>query len=368
MEKTMKYILQIPAHLYIGGVEKVARDIGIYADPSKYKIDYIVFDKETGEYEIELVAHGCRVFHLQEPSLDYKIFLKNLRQIMSKTKYDVVHAHTMFNIGWIMMVAKQMNVPTRISHAHSALNNGGGIKVKCYEKLMRLFILKNATVLIACGEKAGIRLYGEKTYREKVKLVLNGIDTLHFQFSEESRDIIRKQLNIEKRFVIGHTGHLASVKNQKFLIELMPEIIKRKPDAVLLLLGEGKERTRLENIVKKLNLQKYVILTGNVSNVYDYLSSMDVFAFPSLYEGMPLSIIEVQANGLPCIISTEVPKDVYLTDLIHPLELSDSAGWISEICNVVRKDSKRYASRLREAGFDTQSVMQKIYSMYEIKL
>lgn len=361
----MKYILQIPAHLYIGGVEKVARDIGMYAFPNEYEVHYIVFDKDIGEYEQELVARGCKVFHLQEPSVSYKQYLQDLKHIMTETKYDVVHAHTMFNIGWVMLVAKQMGVPVRIAHAHSALDNGHSLKKTAYERVMRKLILSNATDLVACGEKAGIRLFGEKAYFQKGNLILNGIDTDTFQYSEEKRKLIRKQYGLGNRFVVGHVGHLQTVKNQSFLLELMPELLRHKPDTVLLLLGEGEDRQMLEEKIRNLGLRDHVIMTGNVSNVSDHLSAMDVFVFPSLFEGMPLSIIEVQANGLPCVISDRVPQDVFLTDLIHPLSLrDDKEKWIEAICDLRRDNPQIYADSLKASGFDTFGVMRKIYEIY----
>lgn len=361
----MKYILQIPAHLYIGGVEKVARDIGMVADPNEYEVHYIVFDDDIGEYGRELVAHGCKVFHLSEPSAGYKQYLQGLKRIMTETKYDVVHAHTMFNIGWAMLIAKQMGVPVRVAHAHSTLNNGHGVKKAIYEAAMRLLILFNSTDLVACGEKAGIRLFGKRAYLKKGKLILNGIDTDQFRYSEEKRKLIREQYDLGNRFVIGHVGHLQKVKNQSFLLDLIPALLKRKPDAMLLLLGEGEDRQMLEEKVTSLGLQDHVIMTGNVSNVSDFLSAMDVFAFPSLFEGMPLSIIEVQANGLPCVISDQVPKDVFLTDLIHPLSLQDhQERWIELFCNVRRDHAEGYADNLKKSGFDVSGVMRKIYHVY----
>ena len=106
-------------------------------------------------------------------------------------------------------------------------------------------------------------------------------------------------------------------------------------------------------------------MTGNVRNVSDYLSAMDVYAFPSLYEGMPLSIIEVQANGLPCVISTGVPKDVFLTDLLCPLPLEQTSRWVDAICTAERHESEKYSGQLKEAGFDTSKVMNKIYEIYK---
>ncbi len=361
----MKYILHIAAKLHIGGAEKVARDIGLYPDPSEYQNHYVVFGEEIGDYEKQLTAYGCKIFHMDSPAVSYRKFLTNLKELMRAYPYTAVHAHTMFNAGWVMYQAKRMGVPVRIAHSHSALDTGGGWKVKIYETLMRRLILSCATDLVACGKKAGIRLFGAKAYEQRAELIRNGVDTERFRFDPEGRSRIRRELGLEENFVIGHTGHLAEVKNQKFLIDRMPDILKRKPEAKLVLLGEGPDRPMLQKRIEELGLQNQVILTGNVTNVAEYLSAMDIFAFPSLYEGMPLSILEVQANGLNCVLSTGVPKDVYLTDLITPLPLSEPECWVEEICKARRIPDRGYAGRLKAAGYDLSGTMNKIYGIYE---
>lgn len=362
----MKYILQIAAHLTIGGAEKVARDIGMYANPEEYETHYVIFDEDIGDYGREVIEKGCKIFKFREPSEDYGEYFRELKKLMAKYPYTAVHAHTMFSIGWVMLAAKQMNIPVRVSHAHSALIDGNSIVKNIYEFAMRRLILNYSTDLVACGEKAGERLYGKAAYNKRGNLILNGIDTESFRFSQEKRDSLRKQLNLQDKFILGHTGRLAEVKNQSFLIELMPEILKKREDAVLLLLGDGNDRKMLEEKVAALNLKDKVIFSGSVCNVQDYLNAMDVFAFPSLYEGMPLSILEVQANGLPCVISDTVPPDVFLTDLIHPLSLNDSKNkWIETIVSVQRNNMKDYPQELKYAGFDLETAMKKVYSIYE---
>lgn len=360
----MKYILHIIANLCIGGAEKVARDIGLYA-PDGYENHYVVFGDDVGEYEPMLIERGCKVFHMPSPSAGYMAFMSNLKKLMSEFKYQAVHAHTMFNIGWVMLAAKQMNVPVRVAHAHSALRDGGGIVKSAYETAMRRLILSCSTDLVSCGVDAGNRLFGEKAFKQNGKLILNGINTAEFAFNGKVREHMRSELGIEDKFVVGHAGHLAAVKNQKFLIELMPELLKKKENAALLLLGEGDDRAMLEEKISELGLRDRVIMTGNVSNVYDYLCAMDVFAFPSLFEGMPLSIIEVQTNGLPCIISDRVPKDVFLTNLINPLPIESADSWIEAICCAKRNDPEKYAAVLKKSGFDINSVAKKFYDIYE---
>lgn len=348
----------------MGGAEKVARDIGLYA-PAGYENHYVVFGDEAEEYEKILTEHGCKVFHIPSPREGYAGFVKNLKAMMRQYNYTAVQAHTMFNIGWVMLAAKQMNVPVRVAHAHSALKNGNGLVKSLYETAMRRLILDCSTDLVACGVDAGNRLFGEKAFKEKGQLILNGIDTAQFAFDANKRVEMRKMLSLDDKFVIGHAGHLAEVKNQRFLIDFMPELLKRKENAVLLLLGEGPDRKMLENTIAELGLGGKVIMTGNVPNVSDYLCAMDVFAFPSLFEGMPLSMVEVQANGLPCVISDRVPQDVFLTDLLTPLPIDEALPWIEALLAAKRVDSEKYAAILRKSGFDVNTVMKKFYDIYE---
>lgn len=360
----MKYVLHIAAKLDIGGAEKVARDIGLYPDEREWQNHYVVFWDEVGAYEEQLIARGCKVFHIAPPNRGYGNFLKSLMGLMKEYAYTAVHAHTMFNAGWVMWAAKKMGVPVRVAHAHSALDTNGSWKTRLYEYGMRFLILTCATDLVACGKKAGIRLFGPSAYRRRGQLILNGVDVDSFRFDTEVCGAMRRKLNLENHFVIGHMGHLAQVKNQSYLLELMPRILQKRPDAKLLLLGEGADRPMLERKIAELHLQDTAVMTGNVMNVSDYLCAMDVFAFPSLYEGMPLSIIEVQANGLPCILSTGVPADVYLTDLVTPLPLETPEAWVEAICAGKRTESETYAAIMKASGFDVTSAMEKIYTIY----
>ena len=362
----LKQILIIASKLHIGGAEKVCRDIGLYADREKYAVDYVVFGDAVGDYESQVEAAGCRVFHLPEPSESYPGYLQALCKLMEENHYHAVHVHTMFSCGWAMLAAKLCGVPVRIAHAHSALVNGGGVVKKIYEEVMRTLILTCSTDLVGCGVKAGQRLFGEKAFAKRGNLILNGIDVAAFAYDEEKRAAIRAQLGAGDRFIIGHSGHLADVKNQAFLLDLMPLVLEKKPDALLLLLGEGPDRPMLEQKIKDMDLQDHVIMTGNVSNVADYLSAMDVFVFPSLFEGLPLSVLEVQANGLPCVISDGVPEDVFLTDLIRPLSLKqDKQVWLEAILAVQRGNTGGYNRQLRNSDYAVETAMDKIYAIYD---
>ena len=358
-------ILIIAAALKVGGAEKVARDICLCSDADAYEFHYVVFGDSVGEYEQDVLDRGGKVFRLESPGKSYRQYMTALTALIKEYRYHAVHAHTMFNCGWAMLAAKKAGVPVRVAHAHSALDNGKNLKKSLYEAAMRRMILKNATDLVACGEKAGIRLFGEKAYRQRGQLILNGVDVEAFRFNESKRQAIREKLGWQDAFLIGHAGHLADVKNQSFLLELMPQLLQLRPNARLLMLGEGEDRAMLEDKIREMGLEDKALMPGNVTNVGDYLSAMDVFVFPSLFEGMPLAILEVQANGLPCVISTGVPRDVFLTDLLHPLALTeDKRKWTDAMICAERENPGSYADVLKKTGFALQGSMEKIYSIY----
>lgn len=363
----IKNILIIIGKLYIGGAERVGRDIGYFADKTKYKIHYLVFEDEIGAYEKELEDVGCVIHHVAPPSRNYLSYYRDLVKIIKEEHIDVIHSHTMFSSGWAMLAGKACNVPIRIAHSHTICGpEKRNFLKKTYEKTMRRVITHNATNLVACGQSAGEWFYGAKTFENRGQLIYNGIGLNEFVYSEKSREKIRRENHLEDCFVIGNVGHLAAVKNQSFLLKLMPEILKNKTNAILLLLGDGEDREILTEQIQKLNLQENVIMTGNVPNVGEYMSAMDVFVFPSLYEGMPLALVEAQTNGLPCFISDRIPNDANLTNLVHSISIENANDeWIQSICKAKRFDSSSYGNKMYEMGFDTFGMLEQIYQLYE---
>ena len=359
-------VLMVCGRLQIGGAEKIAYEIGMHCDSARIRIDYLIFFDEIGEYEAPLRKKGHRVIRMPLPAAGYGRFMVTLRKLMKQNRYQVVHSHTMFNSGLVMAVARQMKIPVRISHAHtiSSMRRTGARQV--YEKIMRRLIVSCATDLVACGQAAGSWLYGEKTFRRRGRLIMNGVDVRNFRYDPEKRKQIREQYGLEGCFIIGHVGRMAPEKNQIFLIELLSGILQNRPDAVLLLVGDGEQREMLTAQVEKKGLSENVIMTGIRLNVQDYLDAMDVFVLPSIFEGMPLSVLEIQSNGLPCVLSQAVPKDVYQTDLISTASLDDPPEkWISLILEAARNHPDQYNDQMLQSGFDIQDMVKKIYEIYE---
>ena len=360
----MKKVLIICAGLQFGGVERFATNIIKFASEGAYQFDYLIFEGLGDAFVPEIEEKGGRVITFPSPQKGYKSYIKRLGDLIDQNKYDVVHSHTQFNTGINLWVAKKHGVPVRIAHSHTtAHENAVSKKQLIYEKLMRRLILKYATVRCSCGVDAGKWMYGVKPF----VVIPNGIDTELFSYDEAKRSAIRKQYDIaDDAFLIGHSGTISKLKNQAFLIQLLPEIRKIKSNAELMLIGTGseEEKKHLIQLASENRVTDYVHIVGAVLNVNEHLSAFDVFAFPSLREGTPLALIEAQANGLPCIISDTIPQDAVITELVTRLPLSDKELWIRSIGNAFRSDSDKYNIELSKTDFNARKAYEKLFELY----
>ena len=347
-------ILELVADLRIGGAQRVAANIAKYA-PAAYHFTYLVFDEQIGEYESEIQAEGNEVIHIPSPKKGYSAYLRALREQMRAKEYDVVHCHNMYSCGLVMLTAKQ----------------AGWKESRCEIKLDKILYIPDNTPPhksdrnLACGEDAGAELYGKQRFSECGVVIKNGIDTAAYRYSEEAGRKVRERYDLKNRFVIGHVGHYVEVKNQRFLIRLMPEILKKRADTVLLLFGEGETRTEMQAEIDRLGLNDSVRLMGNVTDIPQVLSAFNVFAFPSVLEGTPLALLEAQANGLPCIISDTIPDDACVTDLIRKLPLSNESAWAEAILTVEREPNEDYTSILTARYEDIHDSMSRLYAIFE---
>lgn len=362
----MRRVLIIAGGLQIGGAEKVAANISKYAPGNEFEFHYLIFKGYDNIYGKEIIERGGKVFEIPSFLHNYLAYIKTVGNLIERYKYCAVHSHTMFNSGINLAIAKWHNVPVRIAHSHTTKTDTEvSVLQRMYERIMQKSILLNATDLFACGKDAGIWLYGEKAFKSRCKVILNGIDIYDNIYDSQNRRELRNKLQIEEKYVIGHVGSLLHVKNQKFLIDIFPEILKNKPNALLLFLGEGPDLNDLREHACKMHLEDKIIFYGKTLEVNRFLSVMDVFAFPSFREGTPLAVLEAQTNGLPCVISKQVPKDVLLTDLVTYLPLNDKQGWVKALCCAERREPEKYAAIMAESGYSAACAYKPVYEAYE---
>lgn len=361
-------ILQVVGSLKIGGKQKIAISIQKYLDKTNFQFHYLVFGNEVGELESEVKEMGGEIIRINNPKNNYIKFYNQLNKVLvEKGPYDVVHSHTLFSSGIVMKAAFSKEVPRRISHSHSAvINNRVTIFKSVYKKIMRHFLKLYSTDYIACSISAGSYLYGDKWFHNYGEIFKNGIDLNKYIYNAEERFKIRHGLNIHNNFVIGHVGRLSAVKNQNFIIEVFKEVVKNNDRALLLLIGDGEYRGKLEKSVNKLNLTEKVLFLGSRNDVPILLQGIDLFLFPSKHEGLGIALIEAQAAGVKCITSDTIPEETIMTNLVEKLPLNlGKYKWAERINSYGNSYLRRNThNEIYRKGYDIMSSVQKIGKLY----
>ena len=348
----------------VGGAQRVAANIAEYA-PDHFHFYYQVFGDGVGEYEPELISQGHRIVRTPSPQTSILGYIISTARLIREEQIDIVHSHNMFASGILMFLAWVLGVPGRITHSHTSKDEAFPSKLRMlYKKYMRHLIRRFSTDYIACGYDAGKELYGEDWFREKGVIIKNGIDIKAFRYNPSYAQEIRDRYHLNGKFVLGHVGHYAAVKNQSFLLELLPTILETRPKTALIMFGEGEERASLAAKITSLRLEENAVLAGNSNEIHKVLSAFDVFLFPSLFEGTPLALIEAQANSLPCIVSDTIPKDAILTDFVRQVPLDDPSAWIREILGASRKKDCSGTTQLLKSYETVEESMQSIYRIY----
>lgn len=280
-------------------------------------------------------------------------------------EYKIIHSH-MSELGYYDFIeAKRNKVPVRICHAHNR-PYGFDLKspVRWYYKTK---MLPYITHRFMCGEESGEWLFGKK-YKDSFIQLNNAIDAKAYSYNPEIRERIRSQLNIkESQLVVGHVGRFNLQKNHKFIIEIFNELKKQRPDAILMLVGDdkGNEGEIIHNKVKQLGLQETVKFLGVRSDVNELMQAMDVFLFPSLFEGFGIVALEAQAAGLPTIVSNRIPVECKVTKFIEAIDLSKSAGiWADHIIQSAKKDRDNTYKQIKIAGFDIKENTRWLEEFY----
>lgn len=354
-------VLQVVTQMNRGGLETMLMNYYRNIDRSKVQFDFLTHRNGEKDYDSEILSLGGKIYCL--PSLN-PFDRKYLRQIddffRDHTEYKIVHSHLNCMSTYPLKYARKYGVPVRIAHSH---NSGQKRNLKYLVKIYsRSQITKYATHLAACSEQAGKWMYGKSDFI----IINNAIDAGKFIFDENTFNKMRRELNIENKFVIGHVGRFDIQKNHSFIIDIFEEVYKKNKDSVLILVGLGDLKEDIEQKVKRLGFSEAVMFLGLRNDIQDVLQPFDVFLFPSLYEGLGISVVEAQASGLHCIVSENIPKEAYVTDLIEAISLKLPAGvWAERILNYQygygRKDTYE---QIKSNGYDitvTAKWLEKFY-------
>lgn len=342
MEEQPIRVAQIMGKWLGGGVESVVMNYYRHINREKIQFDFICDNDSTDIPYEEIEKLGGKVI-LIPPYQKIIKYHKELKKVLKDGKYKIVHSHINTLSVFSLFAAKSAGVPVRIAHSHSTTNKKEK-KKNLLKQVLRPFSKVFATDYMCCSELAGRWLFGNKEYdKGNVYLLNNAIDLDQFKYNEQIRKEKRKELNIEdSTLVIGHVGRFVEQKNHRFLIDVFHEVHKQKENSILLLAGQGPLMDEIKEKVKTLGLEDNVRFLGQRNDINELYQAMDVFVFPSLYEGLGMAVVEAQVSGLPCVVSTKVPQIAKVTDRIIFMNLdSQIKKWTDGIIKSLNKGDRK---------------------------
>ena len=364
MEQPVR-ILHVVSIMDAGGIETLLMNLYRKIDRSKIQFDFLVQHEQKGFYEDEIMALGGRIYRVRYVTKvgPWK-YMKTLTTFFKNhLEYSVVHSHLNTISGLILQSAQKAGVPVRIAHSHTSNTKCGFAESLFKNYYCKRKIPRVATNFFACSIDAGKWLFEDKITTTSLVIVKNGVDVDKFKYNEKIRLQMRKQLDLpENALVIGHVGRFHPLKNHDFLVDVFSELY----NAVLLLIGDGKLKGQIMKKVHNLGLDNVVQFLGIRSDVNKLMQAMDIFLFPSKYEGLGIVIIEAQVAGLPCFISDAIPVEANIKeDLITRKSLSQTAKeWASAILNNLQYKRVQSIEAITRSGYkieDTARMLQEFY-------
>lgn len=360
----MKKVLVIITTDFVpfGGLTTVMMNYYRKINKDNIKMDFASTNSDIDDKLItELKNNNSAYYCLGNRKKKLISYLVNLYKLLKTNSYDIIHVNSnSATATFELSIARFAGVKKRIVHNHTS---------RCdYKRLHKLLfpIFKHMyTDAIACSDKAGQWIFENNSY----EVLNNGIDTEKYKFDDLKRKNIRSIYKIEDECIlIGHVGKIYEPKNHPFLIDVFKIIHDEFSNTKLMLVGDGEMRNQIEKQIHDLKLDNNVILVGMQNEVVDFLCAMDLFVFPSIWEGLPLSVVEAQATGLQCIISKNIDDTVCITDSVKMLPIDSKKVWYEEYKKYKKNDRKVISNRniemIKKAGFDSGLNVFKLEDLY----
>jgi glycosyltransferase involved in cell wall biosynthesis len=356
-----KRLLCIVSAMNAGGAETALMKMYRTLDTTKYQMDFYCMSQEEGYYEKEINSMGGKVYHSIPKSENFIKSFLGIKDTVQQNNYNYVIRVSQHSLATLDLVAAKFGGAKVLIQRSS--NSDSGSRLSCVlHNIFKWLPMTVPTLKIAPSTEAAKYTFGKNCVKNGEAIIIkNAVPVDKYIFKQEIRDKTRKEFGIKDEFVVGHVGRFNNQKNHSFLIETFSEIVKKHENSILLLVGKGELESNIIRKTEELGLTNKVIFTGVRSDVPDIMMAMDVFVFPSFFEGMPNAVIEAQATGLPCIISDTITKESQITDLVKYLSLNYSPDEWAEAsityCNgFIRKDMRR---DFVEKGYDIETVTRQ---------
>lgn len=381
MEQEHKKILQIAGGFrsnvngkpISGGVASFLYNYYTHMDNDFYLFDFMAIRNQCFElYRDDLEKMGSSLYclDLQNNGLKRAILLViKLRRFLVENKYDAVHINmgSFFPVLCCAFASKIAGVNVVVAHSHSA--GMYSKKKRFFANLFSPFLTLFTDKCCACSLIAAENMFSKKLiHKGKITFIKNAIDTNKFKYDENSRTEYRKKLGINNEFIIGHVGRFVEVKNHDFLLHVFQKIKNEINNTKLLLVGDGELRKDIELKAQKLGIHDSVLFIGQIKNTSPYYQVMDAFVLPSIVEGYPVVALEAQCSGVQCYISSNVTREIKLSELCQYVSLKDGedafAKLIIENRNILNK-RKDMSDVVKDAGLDLKTNIKIFESLYD---
>lgn len=366
MDKKIK-VAEFVTRLEYGGVESMIRAyIGHFIEKERFEIHVVTQDINAMGCIEQFQKEGFIVHVVTHKRRSLYKNVAEIYRILKEEQFDVVHSHMTLTNFYVLFLAWVLGVKKRISHSHNAFITNNPWK-KIGWTFLKWADHRVANCRIACGQEAGVFLFGKKAMQSgNVYLMNNAIDLSRFRFDSDIRMRIRQKYNLENKICVGHIGRFAKQKNHRYLVEIFLEFLNMYPEAKLMLIGIGELENEIKDYVRKLGIEKSVIFVGSVTNSNEYYQAMDIFVLPSLYEGLPVVSIEAQTSGLQCLISDFVDKRCALTENVHFMSIEkEPKQWAYKMADLLgRKRDPEVISEIESAHYSIQTEAEKLQALY----
>ncbi len=354
-------VLQIVTQMHRAGLETMLMNYYRQIDREKVQFDFLVHRPET-DYEPEIRALGGSIFRVPPLNPFSRNYLKALDAFFQNHSYRVVHAHLDCTSAIPLYFARRHGVPVRIAHSHNTdLERDFRLPVKLV--LKRLIPLV-ATRYMACSPEAGRWLFGHRP----VTVLKNAIDAAAYRYDAETAARKKASLGLKDAFLIGHVGRICPQKNQLFLLDIFQAVLQEEPRARLLLIGEGDDATYIHAVHEKvsyLGLKEKVIFLGVRDDVPQLLQALDIFLFPSRFEGLGIAAVEAQAAGLPALLSDTIPRDCFISDTVQAVPLTAPAvEWARQVFALRGLPRQDQTAAIVRADYDITANAEKLTRYY----
>jgi glycosyltransferase involved in cell wall biosynthesis len=343
-------VLHVVHRMGHGGIETWLMNVLRNIDPEHLRFDFMVYTEDRCAYDDDIRALGSKILHCAPPA-DIVSHTRELKRILrTEGPYDVIHVHGYSDIGYTLRTAKWAKIPIRIAHSHNNNEESNRrLRSYVYRAITRHWMLKYMTWGLGCSDVACAYLFGPHWRSDaRCRVLYYGLDWEPFRPNGESRanagaDVgaMRASLGIpQDALVIGHVGRFAPQKNHTFWLQVAAHLADRRDNIHFLLVGDGELRSAFEEQVRQCGLQDRFTLTGVRSDVPRVMQAMDVFLFPSYFEGLGIVLLEAQATGLPCVASDSVaPEATVVKRQVSRLSLHASpAIWAAKVLEMSTQD------------------------------